>query len=105
MLKAGQNIVGNLTKKVPKKHQTLPIFTTNSFRLNINQRWFCTGKESLKNSQQTFDLIVNHLREKVEHIASLEQTLIEETNKVNSSINKEQVRIEISQLAPVITIY
>lgn len=38
-------------------------------------------------------------------MTSLEQILIDETNKVNSGVNKEQVRIQISQMAPLIELH
>lgn len=65
----------NQTKKQLLISQN-PIKLLNPFN-TINRNWFCTHKNNLRDSPQTFDLLVNYLNEKVNEVNELEQKLIE----------------------------
>jgi hypothetical protein len=49
---------------------------------------FCTQKQSLRDHPQTFELMLEYLQERVDYVNQLQQTLIDETNRVNSNTNK-----------------
>ena len=88
MFRVGQNMLKNITRTAINIEKSRGFFPCGSLWQQSRAACFSTSKSSLIESEQTFSLIVEHMREKVEYVSSLEKTLIEETNKVNSNVNK-----------------